>query len=357
MAEFIDRDYMEEQVAEKTETKLRETKQAADVPPGYIPIRLSTHGKLGVPPLIHARNFTTEDILDLAQAVDSILPTKTIQTLNRIILEKDVNVANWPEKSVVELLVCIYSNFFTPFLSDVPFPWNKEDIEYLEGKGRLAEAASLKSGAWIPKISLNLATDITVEELDPKVRDILTITKKDKSFQASFSTFPKIGDIIVLKETLDAEFAEEDLKWSKFKQKLELRERLLREEKFDKLPEVTELEYLSYMEYEGQRALILIKLTQALYLKSIMGKDVSNESLKSRVKYFSDPRMDISVTKKIEAQYEKIQFGIKDEINIVNPITGEPCVRRFSFRTMDILQAIRAHDSAEYDISYDDENE
>ena len=354
MAEFIDRDFKEEQIVQKTETKIREAALSKNVPVGYLPIKLSTNGKLGVPSIIHIRNFATEDILDLAQAIDSVLPTKTIQTLNRLIFE-EANVAHWPEKSVIELLITIYSNFFTPFLSDIPFPWNDTDIKYLEEKGRLAEAASLKSGAWKPRSSINLATDISIETLDPSIKDIVKIKKKDGSFEASFSAFPRIGDVILLKEALDSEFEKEDAAWTKFKQKLEIREKLLNEEKYDKLPEVTEKEYIAYMEYEASRTLMLVRFTQALYLKSFMGKDVSNETLKQRLRYFDDPRMDISVTKKIEEQYDKIKFGIQDEIRIMNPITNEMCERRFSFRTMDILQAIRAHNSTEYDISYDDE--
>jgi len=325
------------------------------IPAGYIPIRMSTNGKLGVPAVVYVKNFNTEDLLDLSLSVDSNLPTKTIQALNRIILDKKVDVRDWPEKSVTELLLNVYSNFFTSKLSAVPFPWNEQDIQYLESRGLEEKAAALRSGSWVPKVDINLASDIDIVELDPSIKDVITISKKDGSFHASF-TYPKIGDVLTLDEAISREYAAKDSEWVKFEQRLDLRERLIEEGKIEQASQITidTSAYEKYIEYKALRARLTIKLTQALYLKSFMGEDLTDKPLIERVKYFEDPRLDITVTKKIEKKYEDIQFGVKDIIRVKNPITGEVCERRFTFRTVDILQAIREFDSSEYDIGYDD---
>ena len=356
-ATFIDKEF-ETSVAEVSQaiTASREvTQNEPEIPAGYLPIKLSTKGKFGVPEVVYVRNFSTEDLLDLSMSVDSNLPTKTIQALNRVILDKNVNVKNWPEKAVTELLLSIYSNFFTPRLTSIPFPWDETDIEYLVSRGLEEKAAALKSGAWEPKIDINLLRDIEITSIDPEIKDTIVISKKDGSFHASFS-YPKIGDLLVLDEALNKEFASKDSEWLRFEQKIELRERLIEEGQVEKASTIVidTQTYASYLEYKAQRARLAIKLTQALYLKSFMGQDVSNLPLVDKLKFFEDPRMDVKVTKKIEDQYAKIQFGVRDMIKVKNPITGEPCERRFTFRTVDILQAIREYDASDYDIGYDD---
>jgi len=349
MTNFIDKDIVEEIVP-----VIERNPMTSKMPAGYIPIKMSTKGRLGVPSVVHVRNFTTEDLLDLSMGSDAILPVKTIQALNRIIFEENVDVAQWPEKSVLELIVKIYSNFFTPFISDIPFPWNDEDIEYLKSKEETTKIESLKAGTWVPKVDINLTEAVTIRELDSDVKDIVTISKKDGSFKASFSSYPKIGDIIVLKDALSSIYKKEDAEWDLEKRKLEVRNRMIEKGNTNNLPEVASDAMDKYYEFEAKKTMTLVKLTQALYLRSFMGEDLSHKSLSEKLKYFEDPRLDINVTKKIEAQFEKIQFGLNDEISIKNPITGKLCTRRFTFRPMDILQAIRAYESPDYDISYDD---
>jgi len=217
-------------------------------------------------------------------------------------------------------------------------------------------AASLVSGKWTPLIDINLAKDIVIQDLDPSIKDHVTFTKKDGSFSVTFSACPKIGDVILLKKALEQAYEEKEKSWKDFKQKLEIRERLIKAGQFEKLPIIEDSEYFSFMQYEGEKSLTLLKMTQAFYLVAFNGKDISKEPLSEKMKYFSDPRIDVKLSKKLDEQFKSLKFGIKDTIAVLNPITNKICERRFSFRPMDILQAIQSFDSSEYDIRYDDPN-
>ena len=103
----------------------------ASVPLSYLPIELSTRGRLGVPKIVYCRNFNTEDILTLSMLSTTIIPERMIAVLNSILYGEN-NVALWPDKSIIELLVKVYANYFTPILPQVKFPWDESDIEWLK---------------------------------------------------------------------------------------------------------------------------------------------------------------------------------------------------------------------------------
>ena len=58
----------------------------------------------------------------------------------------------------------------------------------------------------------------------------------------------------------------------------------------------------------------------------------------------------------MSARQRKMQFGIKPEVSMKNPITGEVVKRPLSFRIPSIIQAMQVCGSDEYDDGYDDED-
>ena len=103
------------------------------IPPGYIPVNLSTKGKLGAPKEFHIRNFKMKDIMALSLTEQSDLPERVVQVLNDMIFE-DVDVSNWHEKEVEETLVYVYMTFFDPVIRNVPFIVTDKNIKLKNGK-------------------------------------------------------------------------------------------------------------------------------------------------------------------------------------------------------------------------------
>ncbi|NJL69164.1 MAG: hypothetical protein HC894_25545 [Microcoleus sp. SM1_3_4] len=186
------------EVAQKIETLKKSQQQ--QIPPGYVPIEMSTKGKLGVPEVLYARNFSTEDVVNLSMATDILLPERLIATLRSLLLDKTVRVEDWPDKSVIELLVKIYANFFTPMLTSIAFPWNEEDIDWLENHDQKDKIEALREGKWNPIVDIDLRK-INIKDIDPDVRDYIIIKrKKGVPLEAKFSTYPRIGDTLIIKK-------------------------------------------------------------------------------------------------------------------------------------------------------------
>jgi hypothetical protein len=333
--------------------------QEVVIPNGYIPIKLSTLGKLGVPAEVHCRNFNTADLVDLSMYVQDALPERLIGALNSIIFEKDVNVANWPDKVVVELLIKVYINFFTPLLPDVNFPWNEEDIKWLEEHDKQDQAISLQEGKWRPKFDLNVKDSVKIMFLSDEVKEFITVRKKNNQgievLNAKFVAYPKYGDVLTLRQAVESKFSEEDKKYARIKQQFEMRERYLDEGKdISFLQPLDDIEFRKWQLYEATKSKYATRAAEAIYLIKYNDMDLSKVSIDERIKYIDSPLFDAPLSRLIDTQYKKIEFGLNPEIEIKNPITGEVCKRRFTFQLLDILQAIQSQPANGYDISFDD---
>lgn len=330
---------------------------ALGAPAGYIPIALSLKGRLGVPEVVHVRNFSTENLIDLSMASDELLPERLIHLLKELIYEP-VRVEEWPEKAIVELLIKLYANFFTPMITSTPFPWDRSDYNWLIEHDKKDQALDLSSGKWVPRIDIDLRV-LKIKEFPEDVKSYLTVKNKRNAsdplyVKAKFLAYTRIGDSIALKKAADNKFEEEDKKYEKIRQMTTIRNDLIQRGITDNLPVISEKEYLDWQSHAVAKAIYLSKLTKALYLVAFNDIDLSKATLEEKLKYSEDPRFDINVTRKVDQQFAQLDFGIDPNIQVKNPITGEVCTRRFSFRLLDILQAVQSAQSDEYDFSYDD---
>jgi len=346
----------EDKIPEKVNasSKVPGKKSVYGAPPGYLPIEMSTEGRFGVPKVVHVKNFTTEFLVDLSLANNELLPERLINSLQSLIWEKEVEVANWPEPMAIELLVKIYANFFTPVLTSVDFPVYEEDLTYLEEKGKSAQKKDIEEGKFIPKIDIDLRSFHSLP-LDPKAKDFIRYEKKDKTFSVKMRSYIRLKDSVLIRKAVEEAYRETDKKYAKIKQDIELRSVLLSKEKYDNLPVIDDYEFLEWKAYEAQRTLFTIQLAKAVGLVEYNGKNVDDLPLDEKAKIVeSDAHFDADLSKLIDKQVEKLRFGIDPEIEVKNPITGEVCKRAFTFRLLDILQAVQLSESTEYDFCYDD---
>lgn len=325
-------------------------------PVGYVPIELSTKGKMGVPALVHVRNFKTEELLDLSLYNEEMIPPKLISILNSLIYE-DVNVGEWPDRVITELLIRIYVNFFTPIIPEVTFPWEQEDIDYLLSNNREEDANRLKAGAWKPITSVNL-TKVNITNLSDEVKPYITIKKKREDgtfFSAKFVSYPRYGDSLTIKKFIENKFEESDKKYEELKKRLDLKNLIIREGRdLSLVPSISSKEYLEWQVYEAEKAIYIAMLLQAINLVAYGDQDLTEASLEDKVRYVSQPEFDTNVGKKIEKHYNDLLFGLDPIVEILNPITSKPCKRRFSFRIVDVIQTLREADADGYSIEYDD---
>jgi hypothetical protein len=350
---FVEPTQQSESVA-SVPTKTIVASSILTAPAGYIPIELSTDGRFGVPKLLHVKNFTTEFLVELSIATEELRSEKLISSLQALIWERDVRVEDWPEPLAIELLVKIYANFFTPVITSVTFPVLAEDISFLEEKGRKEEATDIASGKFAPRIDLDLRSFKSLE-IDPKAKDFIRYSKKDGTFSVKMRSYTKLSDSTRIRKTMEANYRKTDEKYLKIKSDVEVRSLMLSQGIFEKLPLIGDYELAEWRAYEAEKAVFAVQLARAINLVEYNKQNVEDVSLEEKVRIVaSDPNFDHNLANIVDAQAEKLKFGINPEIEVKNPITGEVCKRKFTFRLMDILQAVQLSDSSGYDVCYDD---
>ncbi len=348
------------------EEKLKKTSQSLevleksvkDIPVGYLRMELSTKGLLGAPNVFHVRNFDTKEIVELSITATSELPLKLANILDRLILEDDVSINSFHENEVVELIVKLFAIFYDQTV-ELNFPWNDEDIAFLEDAGESHKADLLKAKTWVPKVIINLATLKFHEVDESSLKKHVELTSKKTGFKIKFS-YPKFGDVLVVKKHLDLLFKENDDNIKSILKKLEIRkkifedaERANKEVNSDILPYISKDDIDTYTRHETDKALFAVDLVRAQHLEGFEGIDLSDAPMSEKITYISDPRVSHNITQKIEKEFKSMKFGVDSEISIVNPITQETCVRGFLFRIVDLLSTIGELDSDEYDVGYE----
>jgi hypothetical protein len=201
-----------------------------------------------------------------------------------------------------------------------------------------------EKGTWKPRFDINLDA-LDYYETPDDVKTTARIRKRD-GFTVCF-TYPKYGDIILLRDFIEKIFKEEDKKFASVENILKFRREM--EEKikqgeniaYTSLPNITDFDMKRYREHEVEKSMFAIQATKALHLSEFDGKDVSGLSLEERIELAKDPRLDYSTFNQVSKYFDDMKLGVKEEITVYNPIQEKVMKRNFTFQLVDILSAIR----------------
>lgn len=332
------------------------------VPPGYAEVRLSTLGKVGAPEVFYIRNFLPEDLMKLGLADEATTPIKLIDILDSMIYnepgQEPISVKNFHEKEVVETLLYLLETFYSPIFPNQTWDLTEDDYKFLAeryGKGSeeyTKRIRAIEEGEWKPKFDLDISKDLSFYEIgdDPDFgteAEAETILPSGEKFTASFA-LPKFGDFVTLKFFIEEIFAKEDNKYRRLgeiiKYRRDAKKKMEEEGKYidlSRIPTVPENEEREYDEYEMRKAIFSVTATKALYLQSFNGEDVSKLSLKEKMRYAEDPRLDYGLFNQIQEAFDNLHFGYKEEITVLDPIQEKVVTRKYNFQIFDLLQAIQ----------------
>ena len=333
--------------------EVQRAKNLASVPPGYIEVALSTKGRVGAPAIVHVRNFTVGELLELSLTTDTDLPRRLIAALNKAIYE-DTDVANWHESEIEELLIYIYAEFYKSTLDSVEFPLLEEDYEFVKNSpDGEQKCKDLREHKWVPRTSITLLRDIDPYEVSDDYSPEITIKNKKTGFYVTFS-YVKYGDRLLVKDWLDRVYRDEEKQFDALVETLKHNSSVADPAK--RLP-VDPAEKEAYSDFVAKKLGTLTEVSRLISVVNYNGQDVSKMNVDEKYKLLSqDARIDYGMIAKLAARQDKQPFGLKPFIHMINPLTNEPCVRRFSFRILSILQAMQLSGSDEYDDGFDDEN-
>lgn|SRR5574344_50008 len=350
--------------ANKIKEVIESKEETNEIPAGYATINLSTNGYLGCAPAkFHIRNFSTESLIDLTMLEQREVPLKIQDVLDELIYEKDVSVRNFNEKEVIETLIDMYSIFYSPKISGLPYQLKDSDWKYLEetygGKDTDEYRRSKRdyeNGTWKPTFDIDL-TRLHKFEIteDPK----LVATIKKPNFTCKYS-ISKYGDYITAADYVEQKWSNKDKQYEaigrmiQFKQDSESRWRKGENINLSSIPQVPKKEEEKFYEYQREKSKDVMRILKILHLVEVNGVDVSNLSLDEKFEKFADdPNIDFDTFKKVQASWEKRPFGIDENIKIQNPVTGKEEDYQYTFQVDTLLSSFVTNESDSTTIEFE----
>lgn len=324
---------------EKQALKVAQDKleKESTVPVGYIPVNLISGEKFNVP-VLHFRNYTMEELLQLASSnEDNIMNDLIYKVLNNMCYEK-YDCSQLHVNHLIQIMLTIYKNFWGNSLYSQPY------YKDLDG-----DRNSKDNVAYV---------DIDISKLDPiylpdNFKQTFTIIDDVTGSKIKFG-LSKINHIFFTNKYIKELYKEEEAKFSTLKSKLELIKKLeesndiVQQEQIAKIP-IDEKEREAYDTFLNEKAMMYLRVLQAQLLIAINGKELS--TIEDKIAAYKN---DVDAT--AWARYKEIievnTFGINPNYTFV--VDGKPITRRFSFRYLELIPTVDKKADSRYTVSFDD---
>ena len=287
----------------------------------YVPVKLSSLGKLGFPAVVHVRDYSYSDALKLASATTTTEVVKAItEVIASVVQEDDIDLSKLTSQDVLEILMTIQGTWYSPVME---FPY------YLD-ESLPPEEINKKDN--VSKASIKINSVVT--KPFPEGKRVPFEVKKDKDFIAIVD-IPRFYNEVIVSKYIEQKYAEQDNKMESIAKKIKDNSNTLEE-------------YKTYMSYREERTSDLIKASQAIQVLSVNGKEL--KTLEERVKALDEFPVR-AWNAAISYVQNDLNFGVQSEVTFNCTVTGKRITRRFPFRVVDFLPTVESLNNAGSGIS------
>lgn len=334
------------------ETKEIEEKIKTKIPNDYIKIKLSTNGRLDTPKVLHFRDFSMDDALELNVLDEEDRLKAIISVLNNMVYE-DFDCSKLHIKELMEILYTIHGTFINSKL-EKEYPLN-EDLPEGNKVGQLFHADNIR------KIEVNLAK-LSIQNIDEtydgknrekKFKEPFTIIDGTKKTKMKFR-LSRVGDLLFAQEYCNTLYEKEVLQYRPLRKAIEklkdVEDLDERQERLEIMIDESEDAYESYMKFLQKKDITYIKVIQALQIVEIEGKELS--TIEDKLEAYKN-----NVSETVWPYYNEIvneyNFGIIDRYSFFCEDLQKNISRRLSFQLLDFLPDIEQDYSKRYTVSFD----
>lgn len=329
-----DYDVFVDQEEEKKEEGTQKKKDK--IPSDYLKIKLSTLGKLNAPSVIHVRDYSGEDALNLSlMNEDNILDVITGVADNIIYEGLDADYLH--EQELQEIMLHIYYNFWGSVITDYPYEYEEQELEEVSEERK----NNILKGLETPRVDIPIKS-ITTNPIPEEFKEPFTLT--DNSGKKVTFTLGRIGHIKRAQEYIENKYSAEEQKYGYIKQLLEEKssEEVMKTVSYNEIKE-----YNAYMQ---KRSIDFAKTQQCQVIQKIGSKKY--ETLEEKIKAHKEVGLH---TWRMYSDFVKsLNFGVDPAVEVISPITKKPVTRRFQFRFLDFIPSVESQDSSGYTVSYEE---
>lgn len=290
------------------------------IPSGYIPVKLSSLGKLGLPEIVHVRDYTYEEALKMVELQDDKVSEGLINILNGIVFE-DIDMGKAHVKDITEILLSVYGTWYSSVLETFRYYVN------IDLKGEEREAKENISVATIP---INSIKTVPIKD---NVSLPINIGKGDFSVKL---VLPRIeNDVIAWKFAVKKHVRREN----------ELSEII----KNVKKKKATDEEMKEYEEFISNRGKDFMRAMQAQLIHSLNGKEL--DTFAEKLEALSEIPLSVWTTYN-QVVKENFSFGVQEEVDFVCSVTHETITRSFHFRPLHFIPVLDKKNDSRFEVSF-----
>ena len=313
-------------------------KTALELPPEYMEVKLSSNGRLGLPSVIHVRDYTGEDALKLASAAsDTVL--ETLLGIVRGMVYEPISPMDLHEEDLKEILINIHLNFWGPIMEDYFYPFTDEEWEALPaGRKEL-----LSEGKEVLKTDIDLRK-IETTVLPENVKEPIKISKGN--IQVKF-ILPRVGHALFAEKYVAEKFKFEEEKYATVVAQLRLKEKHNNgDENDDFIDPVVKSEYADYQE---RKSALFMACVQSQLIVEYNGLPL--RTIEDKIEVYK--KLGIQFWSRYNETVEKdAKFGINSEVEMLSPISNETVKRRCSFQFVEFIPSNKLSRLEEFDVCF-----
>ena len=334
-----------EKIVEKNESK-------NDIPSCYIEIKLPSNGKIkDCPKVLHFRDYTSSDIVDLNMKDDGDIKTLS-KVLSRMNYE-NYDVSNLVPEDLLYITYVLHSTFVSNTIektsyidetleegTDVGKLDNKENIEYFD----------------IPITSLKyrmLGYDDDGNKIDVKFKSPFKITDS-MSGDVVGVRLSTIKDIQIATQYVKDKYEDDMIKFDDVKTEIERLQELKenRDEELNKYYAEHKDRVEEYYSFYKEFASMIAKVSSALRIVSYNDEIIKDDDIEEKLRLYSDC-ISSGVWEIYDSVKEKFSFGILAEQEVFSERLNKKITKTFQFQLDDFIPSNERKDIDRFTLSFD----
>lgn len=336
---------------EQLQESIKETE--TDIPAGYIAIKLPSNGRIeGIPTVLHFRDYTGTDALDL-NVIDDGERAKTLSNVLKRMCFEGFDISLLPIEDVLYIIYVLQFTFISSSLEKSIYL--DETLPDGDDEGELDYEDNIET-VTIPFNAIHvtyLGLDENDKNLGENVRFPITITDKN--------TDDKIRvKLASLKDTLVAEnycknfYKDKFLEFGDVRKALSeiqgIKKKALREEKYSKYVFENEEKIEEYQSFLREYALTVAKFVQAMQVVAYNGKEITD--IEEKWDLYNNS-ISSNMWKFYNSIVEKYHFGLNEIVEVFSEKLNKKVSRRVSFQLSDFLSLNREERNDRFSLSFD----
>lgn len=338
----LEEEKLEKKVVAKKVTKSKVEKKVVEkpkVPMGYISVKLDSLGKLSAPFELHFRDYSIEEVLELASTNDDLDNLEAVvKVLNNMVFE-DFDCGELVFEELMEILYTLQGTFYSGEI---------ERRVILDEKGDRKDPDNY---VWA-FISIGA---IETKELDAKFKEPFTLSDS-KTEQNIVFRLPRIKDKLIAEDYLKGRYSREIRQYSEIYHEISkieaTKDDKLRQEKMLELEEEKGDEVIALKTYLLEKMKLLAVLTQGLSIISVNGKALDYGNCEELLEIIP------SISRRVWERYNKVveeySFGLVPDVTFFLPELQENITRRVLFRPVDFLPDYEQESGGGVTVSFSD---